>query len=177
MVGMVRHCASLCAFWCDCARDYWTGSAWKRLRGNAGEKADREFEGFARGSRQGFDDLWLDRQKQRHCSDPDRACHGIDCCRAGEAKAGARGSNRYADSSRGYSEQAAGNRRRCCEPCSGLSGTRGFSSTGPRIAFRASSRFAFASGSVVTTGLGLTKPHDKSMTILNISIFQRLRAQ
>ena len=48
------------------------------------------------GSRQGFDHLWLDRQKQRRRSHPDRACHGIDSCRAGEAKAGAGRSDRYA---------------------------------------------------------------------------------
>src|SRR6266545_369023 len=91
MVGVVRHRASLCPFWCDRARGHWTDATWKRLRRNPGEKASGKFEDLTRGSRQGFDDLWLDRQKQRRRSHPCRSRDGIDSCRLGEAKAGAPG--------------------------------------------------------------------------------------
>src|SRR6266542_6958576 len=111
MVGVVRHRASLCPFWCDRARGHWTDATWKRLRRNPGEKASGKFEDLTRGSRQGFDDLWLDRQKQRRRSHPCRARDGIDSCRFGKAKAGARRPDRYAP--------AASNRKRfreCCFP-------------------------------------------------------------
>jgi hypothetical protein len=163
MVGVVRDRASLCAFWCDRARDHWAGAAGNRLRGHPGEKARGEFEDVTRGKRQGFDDLWLDRQKQRRRSHSDRARHGIDSCRSGEAKTGARRSNRciYAGN--------AGNRRRRWEPCSRVSSPSRLPAIGRRIACgiagRPSFSLAFASGSVVTTEPGFTRSHEKSMTI------------
>lgn len=166
---MVGNCASLRVVRRNCACNNWSFTAWKRLRRNPGEEARGEFEDFARGSRQGFDQLWLDRQKQRRRSHPDRACHGTDNCRTGEAKAGARRSDRYAG--------GASNGCRC-KSCSSLSSPRQPPKKAKRsvacgIAARASSGLAFASGSVIAAGPRFTQPHEKSMTVLNISMLQR----
>ena len=165
MVDVARGRASLCAVWCDRACPDRSRAAWNRLRRSPGKKARGEFKDITRGSRQGFDDLRLDRQKQRRRSHPDRARHGINSCRVGATKAGARRSDRHAG--------GASNRRRCCEPGSGLSSTGRLAPAGRSatcgIAGRASSSLTFASGSVITTGPGFTRPNKKSMTVLNVS--------
>jgi hypothetical protein len=121
----------------------------------------------------------VDRQKQRRRSHPDRACHGIDSRRPGKAKTGTRRSDCYARLCRGHSGQAAGTRRR--KRCRRLSGTGWFATIGRCVAcgitFFASSSFAFASDSIVTTEFGFTQLYEKSMTILNVSLFQRFYAQ
>jgi hypothetical protein len=170
---MVGNCASLRVVRSNCARNNWSFTAWKRLRRNPGEKARGEFKDVTRGNRQSFDDLRVGRQKQRHRSHPDRARDGIDRCRAGEAKACAGRSHRYAG--------GAGTRKCWCKPCSRLSSPGRLRAIGRRIAcsiaIRASSSLALASVSVVAAGLGFTQPHEKSMTILDVSMFQRFCAR
>src|SRR5439155_4465990 len=94
----------------------------------------------------------------------------LDTYRPAQTKPGTRRSDRNAGN--------AANPSRWYEPPSRLSTSSGRVPTiGWRIACgiasRASSSIAFARGSVVVTEPGFTQPHEKSMTILYVSMFQR----